>query len=105
VKGQVFNVGSGKSISVLSIAERIIIEFGLDGKQLDFMEERFGQVEKHISSTEKSADVIGFRAGISFDEGLTRTIEWYKNNKAIWEKQISMRKVPVKDKNGKIIWY
>lgn len=105
VKGEVFNVGSGVSISVLKIAEMICDVFGLGRKQLEFMEERFGQVEKHISSTDKASDAIGFRAGVSFDDGLKRTIEWYKNNRTIWEKQVSMRKVPVKDKKGNIIWY
>ena len=105
VKGEIFNVGSGVSISVLKIAEMICDVFGLGRKQLEFMEERFGQVEKHISSTEKSADIIGFSPNVGFDEGLKRTIEWYKNNRTIWEKQVSMRKVPVKDKKGNIIWY
>lgn len=105
VKGEVFNIGSGRSISVLKIAEMIAAEFGLDRNQFEFMEERFGQVEKHISSTEKSADIIGFKPKVDFNEGIRRTIEWYKNNRVMWEKQVSMRKVPVKDKNGKIIWY
>jgi dTDP-glucose 4,6-dehydratase len=105
VRGEVFNAGSGVSISILKIAEMICDVFGLGRSQLDFMEERFGQVEKHISSTEKSADIIGFSPNVGFDEGLKRTIEWYKNNRTIWEKQVSMRKVPVKDKKGNIIWY
>ena len=70
VKGEVFNVGSGISISVLKIAEMICNVFGLGRSQLDFMEERFGQVEKHISSTDKASDAIGFRAGVSFEDGL-----------------------------------
>ncbi len=105
VKREVFNVGSGISISILKIAEMICDVFGLDRKQLEFMEERFGQVEKHISSTEKSASVIGFKPNVDFNEGIQRTIEWYKNNRTIWEKQVSMRKVAVKDKKGNIIWY
>jgi dTDP-glucose 4,6-dehydratase len=69
------------------------------------MEERFGQVKKHISSTEKAESVIGFKAKVSFNEGLKRTIEWYKDHRGVWEKQIPMRKVPVKARDGLIIWY
>jgi len=105
VRGQVLNVGSGMSISVIEIAEKIVAEFGLKKEQLEFMEERFGQVDKHISSTEKAAGVIGFRTAVSFGEGLKRTIDWYKDNRVIWEKQIAMRKVPVKARDGSIIWY
>lgn len=105
VKGEVFNIGSGRSISVLEIAKKVIAEFGLKENQVEFMEERFGQVKKHISSTEKAEGVIGFKAKVSFNEGLKRTIEWYKNNKNIWEKQVPLRRVPVKAKDGAIIWY
>lgn len=105
VKGEVFNVGVGVSISILKIAEMICDIFGLDRKQLEFVEERFGQVKKHISSTEKSTSVIGFKPNVDFNEGIKRMIEWYKNNRAIWERQVSMRRVPIKDKKGNIIWY
>jgi dTDP-glucose 4,6-dehydratase len=104
VKGEVFNIGTGRSVTVLDIAKKISAEFDVDEK-FDFMSERSGQVQKHISSTEKADKVLGFRAEVTFEEGLKRTIEWYKGNRHAWEKQVMMRKVPVKDKDGSIIWY
>jgi len=105
VQGEVFNAGTGISISVLEIARRISRFFGLDDKHLTFMDERFGQVQNHISSTGKSEELLGFRASVNFDEGLQKTIRWYKENTGYWGKQISMRKVPVKNKAGEIVWY
>ena len=105
IRGEVFNIGTGISKSVNEIAKKIIELFELNENYITFMPERFGQVNKHISSTRKAADMLGFQSKISFDEGLMRTIEWYKENKNFWEKQMSMRKVPVKNKEGKIIWY
>lgn len=104
VKGEVFNIGTGRAVSVLDIARKISAEFGIEGR-LDFMPDRFGQVQKHISSTGKAEKVLGFKASVTFEEGLKKTIEWYKDNRALWEKKVMMRKVPVKDKNGEIIWY
>ena len=72
---------------------------------LTFMEERFGQVQNHISSTDKAKKILGFSAKTSFEEGLRKTIQWYKDNRHLWEKQMAMRKVPVKAKDGKIVWY
>ena len=105
VRGEVFNVGTGVSISVLDIAKKISSIFGLEDQRLTFMDERFGQVQNHISSTEKAEKVLGFKAAVSFDEGLQRTIRWYKDNRSYWEKQMSMRKVPVKNRAGEIVWY
>jgi dTDP-glucose 4,6-dehydratase len=105
IRGEVFNIGTGESISVLEIGNKVINIFGLDEKYLLFMEDRFGQVSKHISSTEKAEKMIGFKPRISFDEGLSKTVQWYKQNRHKWEKQLSMRKVPVKNKDGQLIWY
>ncbi len=105
VRGQVYNIGTGVSISVLDIAKKIVELFGLDASYLSYMEERFGQVQNHISSTDKAERALGFRAATRFDEGLLRTIEWYRNNRGFWEKQMAMRKVPVKSKTGEIVWY
>jgi dTDP-glucose 4,6-dehydratase len=105
VRGEVFNIGTGRDLSVLEIAKMVLGRFGLDEKYITYSEERFGQVSRHVSSTGKAEQTLGFRTRIDFEEGLARTIEWYKANRHVWEKQLSMRKVPVKGKDGKILWY
>ncbi len=104
VKGEVFNVGTGRAISVSEIANKISSGFGIKEK-FDFIPDRFGQVQKHISSTEKAERILGFKPSVSFEEGLIKTIQWYKNNRALWEKQMMMRRVPVMTKDGSIVWY
>jgi dTDP-glucose 4,6-dehydratase len=104
VKGESFNIGTGQSLSVLDIAKKISAAFGVKEK-LDFMSERFGQVQKHISSTKKAEQVLGFKASVTFETGLKKTIQWYHDNRSLWEKQMMMRKVPVKSKDGQVIWY
>jgi dTDP-glucose 4,6-dehydratase len=48
------------------------------------VEERPGQVARHIGSTEKAERVLGWRARTSFEEGLERTVAWYRENEAWW---------------------
>jgi len=105
VRGEVFNLGTGISISIIEIARKIADIFGLDSAHLTFMDERFGQVQNHISSTDKAEKILGFSAKTLFEEGLRKTIQWYSSNRHLWEKQMAMRKVPVKAKDGKIVWY
>jgi len=104
VKGEAFNLATGRSISILEIANMISAEFGRK-TDFDFGFDRFGQVQKHIGSASKAEAIIGFKASTSFEDGLTKTIEWYKNNHQVWRKQIAMKKVPVKTKDGKTVWY
>ena len=104
VRGEVFNIGLGRAISVIDIAKTISALFGAKEK-FEFIHERFGQVQKHISSTEKAKSDLGFRPNMSFEDGLQKTIQWYQGNRPLWEKQIPLRRVPVKTKDGKLVWY
>ncbi len=104
VIGEVFNLGTGISTSVLELAEIISNLMGKP-KKLNFMTERFGQVQNHISSTEKLFSATGFKAKMPLNEGLKRTIEWYDMNKEWWKNQIWLKKVPVRLKKNKIIYW
>ncbi len=105
VKGEVFNVGTGQSLNILEIAHMMLAAFNLKADHLDFMPDRYGQVQKHIASNEKAGRVLGFLPEVNFEDGIKQTIKWYKENRPLWEKQMPLRRVPVKTKDGAIIWY
>src|SRR5205823_1015154 len=46
--------------------------------------ERPGQVDRHVGSTEKVRRLCGWSARTSFEEGLARTVAWYRQNEAWW---------------------
>ncbi len=100
LKNEIINLGTGVATSVLEIAEMIIEEFNLPIRRMRFIGDRLGQVEKHISSTRKAKDLLGWQATTDFKTGLKRTIEWYKNNEQWWSKLEWMKEVPIRtDKN------
>lgn len=105
VRGEVFNIGTGRSQSVLEIAQKVLRYFSLPESSLVYMPDRFGQVQKHISSYQKAASVLGFRTETNFEDGLEHTIQWYKENRRLWEKELPLRHVPVKMKDGSVAWY
>ena len=90
----------------MEIAEKILKHFNKEKEgNLEYILDRFGQVQNHISSTEKAERLLGFKASTNFDEGLKETVEWYRNNKSIWQKQIPLRKVPIRLRDGRVVWY
>ncbi len=84
VAGEVLNVATGIDISVSEIADRVLDALGKPRDLQTHVPERLGQVDRHIGSTEKTARLTGWRARTSFDEGLERTIRWYRENEAWW---------------------
>jgi dTDP-glucose 4,6-dehydratase len=85
VAGEVLNVATGIDISVDEIAEKVLDALGKPRSLKQHVSERPGQVDRHIGSTEKMHALTGWGASTSFDEGLSRTVEWYRENEAWWK--------------------
>lgn len=101
VKGEVFNVASGVHRSMLSIAQDVVRMMGKDESLITFVGERPGQVFRHTGNMTKINSVITWKPEVTWEEGLKKTIQWYKENRKWWEKQLWMRSVPIITKSGK----
>jgi len=84
VAGEVINVATGVDISVSQIADAVLDVLGKPRTLKVHVDERPGQVDRHIGSTEKARRLLGWSARTSFAEGLARTVEWYRDNEAWW---------------------
>jgi dTDP-glucose 4,6-dehydratase len=84
VAGEVINVATGVDISVSRIADLVLEVLGKPASLKEHVAERPGQVDRHIGSTEKAERLAGWRARTSFEEGLERTVEWYRENDGWW---------------------
>lgn len=102
VKGEVFNIGSGTGISILSIADKIVKYMKAPKSQISFVKDRPGQVSTFACNYSKIKKLLGWAPKKDFDEGLAETIEWYKNNKEVWEQQIWLRSVPITLPDGTV---
>jgi dTDP-glucose 4,6-dehydratase len=84
VAGEVVNVATGVDISVSEIADAVLEVLGKPGYLKEHVAERPGQVDRHIGSTQKADRLAGWRARTSFEDGLERTVEWYRENDGWW---------------------
>ncbi len=84
VAGEVINVATGADISVSEIADLVLEALGKPSLLKEHVPERPGQVDRHLGSTEKAERLLGWRARTSFEEGLARTVAWYRDNEAWW---------------------
>jgi len=76
--GEVFNIGNPRgTITILSLAQKIV-NLCESKSRIVFVPKLYADVELRIPSIEKAEKVLGYRPKIDLDEGLKRTIEWYK---------------------------
>ncbi|HST24814.1 MAG TPA: GDP-mannose 4,6-dehydratase [Gaiellaceae bacterium] len=84
VAGEVINVATGVDVSVSDVADLVLETLGKPASLKSNVDERPGQVDRHIGSTDKAERLLGWTARTSFAEGLDRTVAWYRDNEAWW---------------------
>ncbi|MHB8084692.1 MAG: dTDP-glucose 4,6-dehydratase [Dehalococcoidia bacterium] len=105
VRGQVINIGNGRDVSVKDIANMVLGSLNKPASLLTTMSDRPGQVQRHIASTQKALDILGWKSEVSFEDGLAMTIDWYRQNRDWWMKQLWMRHVPIKTRDGRVEYH
>ncbi|HXG76867.1 MAG TPA: NAD-dependent epimerase/dehydratase family protein [Gaiellaceae bacterium] len=76
--GESFNVGNARSaVTIYDLAQRIKRLTGCPG-ELVFQPLHYTDVELRIPNVDKARRLLGFEAKVELDEGLARTIAWYR---------------------------
>ena len=74
------NIGSGYEISIRDLAELIARLTGFEGKLVWDTTKPNGQPRRGLDVS-RAKESFGFEAKMSFEEGLRKTIDWYKTSK------------------------
>jgi GDP-L-fucose synthase len=72
------NLGAGREITIRELAETIARLTGFSGRPLWDSTQPDGQPRRCLD-TQRAEQLFGFKATTSLEEGLARTIEWYRN--------------------------
>lgn len=97
-EGQVFNIGSGKGISIGELARLLIamsskeLEVTYDnpreGEASRFQPERIrlsGELKRFILSYDKAEKVLGWKPSVDFRDGVLEEINWLKCDQNKWD--------------------
>jgi UDP-glucose 4-epimerase len=76
--GEVFNVGNQRSVvTIFDLASRIRRLMGADA-EIKFQPLHYTDVEMRIPNVDKARALLGWEPKVDLDEGLVRTIAWYR---------------------------
>jgi GDP-L-fucose synthase len=75
------NLGAGREITIRDLAERIRRMVGFEGEIVWDTSKPDGQPRRRLD-TSRAERLFGFRAETDFEEGLRRTIEWWREQTA-----------------------
>lgn len=74
------NIGSGQEISIKHLAEVVARLTGYEGRLVWDITKPNGQPRRGLD-TSRAVEYFGWRARVPFEEGLRRTISWYRENR------------------------
>jgi GDP-L-fucose synthase len=74
------NLGAGSEISIKDLVEMIAKKTGFTGKLIWDSSKPNGQPRRKLD-TKRAFEKFGFKAQMSFEDGIERTIDWFRENK------------------------
>lgn len=78
-KGQVVNIACGHAVTVNQIIDMINDYLGKKIKPI-YADPRPGDVKHSLADITMAQNILGYKPSVSFETGLQKAIEWYRNN-------------------------
>ncbi len=78
--GQAFNIGNPRSTVTIHQLAREIVRLSSSSSRLEYVPWNFPDVELRVPNIDKARAVLGFEPRIDLEEGLLRTIYWYRGH-------------------------
>jgi nucleoside-diphosphate-sugar epimerase len=76
--GKVFNVATGRRTDLYETFQILKKLIGYSG-EVKYGPERSGDVKHSLADISRAGQYLGYRPKVDFEEGLSRTIEWYRD--------------------------
>jgi dTDP-glucose 4,6-dehydratase len=84
--GKIYNVGGGHELSNRALTELLLEATGRDWSYVEEITDPRGAAHDLRYSVDFSKiDALGYQPQVPFEQGLARTVAWYRDNRAWWE--------------------
>jgi dTDP-glucose 4,6-dehydratase len=81
--GEVYNAGGPDELENIEVVRRILALVGADPSLVEHVTDRPGHDRRYSLASDKLR-ALGWKARVRFQEGLERTVEWYRDNEWWW---------------------
>ena len=76
--GEVYNIGGNRSLPNLEVVRQILAATGKPDSLMQFVTDRPGHDRRYALSSEKLMKETGWAPLMNFEEGLRKTVDWYR---------------------------
>ena len=86
--GQIYNLGSGAEFTNLDLTNKLLNYFNFGEDMIDYVSDRLGHDRRYSLNFKKALKHLSYKPEISFESGLSETVDWYKKNNSWWETKV-----------------
>jgi dTDP-glucose 4,6-dehydratase len=83
--GRTYHVGTGEEASIEQVADAVLAALGKPASLKTVVPDRPGHDRRYLLDSSRIRSELGWQPLIGFEEGLVRTVEWYRDNRSWWE--------------------
>src|SRR5664279_5058090 len=83
--GEVYNIGGGNEVPNLALTQRILELLGKGEDLIRYVVDRPGHDRRYSIDCAK-VRALGWEPAVDFEDGLERTVAWYRNNAEWWRR-------------------
>jgi dTDP-glucose 4,6-dehydratase len=83
--GEVYNIGGGRELTNNEITVLILEAMNVDESSIEYVEDRKGHDLRYSVDWTKINRELGYQPLVNFEDGLKKTIQWYRDNEAWWK--------------------
>ena len=80
--GHAFNIGNPRATVTIYQLARMVVSLAQSQSELRFVDWPYADVELRIPDTSKAKELLGFQARVELEDGLARTLDWYRGKLA-----------------------
>jgi dTDP-glucose 4,6-dehydratase len=84
--GEVYNIGGGNELANLTITKEILKQLGKPETLIQFVKDRLGHDRRYAIDSTKIQRELGWRPRVPLADGISRTVNWYKQHRHWWER-------------------
>jgi len=83
--GEAYNIGTGERKKNIEVTLTILKELGEEKEMIEYVKDRAGHDLRYALNSEKLKK-LGWKPLVRFEEGIKKTVKWYKENKDWWRR-------------------
>ena len=76
--GQIFNIGSGVSVTINHVAETLKSVLKKKSLKNKYSDPRPGDIRHSCADINRARETLGYGPSVSFEQGMQKLVEWYK---------------------------